>query len=166
MFPSTWKLSCLRLQYLKITQIFTSSPLVRAKNDLVTLLYRILNLCGFFSNKKKLCFFFPIRNHRIMGASVQLEIEWLIIVCLRNLILVNSDLNQRNWTWQNILYQYAVKADMRNRKSGKLQIEHCEPFRPLFRWKSYILYLLVNDLTNFFYYEVITAVPSQRMPLC
>jgi hypothetical protein len=42
-------------------------------------------------------------------SSVQLEIECLIIVGL---------------------YQYAVKADMKNRKSGKLQREHCEPFRP------------------------------------
>ncbi len=43
-----------------------------------------------------------------MGADVYrtspvlLEIEWLIIVILRNLILVFSDLNQRNWTWRNI----------------------------------------------------------------
>ncbi len=96
-------------------------------------------------------------------SSAQLEIELLIIVGLRNLILVNSDLNQETRLDKIFRYQYAVKADMMNRKSGKLQREHCEPFRPpaMLRWKSYILCLLVN----LFYYEVNKAVPSQRMPL-
>ncbi len=84
-------------------------------------------------------------------SSAQLEIEWLIIVDLRFLILVNSDLNQETGLGEIFLYQYAVKADMRHIKSGKLR-EHCEPFSlpAMLRWKSYILCLLVNDLTNFF----------------
>ncbi len=63
--------------------------------------------------------------------SLQLEIEWLIIVSLKTKYWWKVNLIKKNWTWRNIY----VPTNMRCKrmwgveKTSDLQREHREPFR-------------------------------------